>query len=98
MAEKNQQFDTHQEWVNKASTWLTRHEEYNNTEHGEKKGWRGIHFTAICFDAKGRLCTCGADMRRADDEGAFPVRWIWPDQVPELVLRAIASEGEADHG
>ncbi|AII27757.1 hypothetical protein AWJ26_gp05 (endogenous virus) [Sinorhizobium phage phiLM21] len=52
---EGQQFTSHQQWVNKASSWLTCHPEYRNTEHGEaKKGWRGAHFTAMCFDSLGR--------------------------------------------
>lgn len=73
MAEHNQQFSTFIEWVNKASSWLTRHPDFNS------QGFR-----AICFDTKGRLCRCGRDFMRARDEDAFPVRWLWPDQVPEL--------------
>lgn len=81
MAEHNQQFKSHQEWVNKASSWLTRHPE-----------WDGKSFRAICFDTKGRLCRIGKDFMRARDEDAFPVRWVWPDQVPELVLSKLAKE------
>lgn len=88
MAEHNQQFDSFEQWVNKASSWLTRHERYNNTEHTHrnKHGWQGIHFTALCFDARGRECRIGADFMRARDELAFPVRWVWPDQLPALLL------------
>lgn len=78
---EGQCFISFQEWVNKASSWLTQHPEYNNTEHGETKGWRGKHFTALCFDQKGRPIHNGGEMRRADEEGAFPVWWIWPDQI-----------------
>lgn len=77
MAEHNQRFDTFTEWVNKASSWLTRHPEYD-----------GKSFRAICFDDKGRLCQIGRDFMRARDEDAFPVRWLWPDQVGELALAA----------
>lgn len=87
---EGQCFTSFQEWVNKASSWLTRHPQYNNTEHGETKGWRGRHFTALCFDQKGRPIHNGGEMRRADEEGAFPVWWIWPDQiVPALKGEAI---------
>lgn len=82
---EDQRFDTFDQWVNKASSWLTSHADYNNTEHGEIKGWRGHHFAAMCFDAKGRRCRMGSDFHRARDENAFPVWWIWPDQVTELV-------------
>lgn len=83
---EGQQFNSFQEWVNKASSWLTRHPAYCNTEHGTTKGWRGNHFTAMCFDAKGRRCRNGGDFQTAHDEGAFPVWWIWPDQIPYLSL------------
>lgn len=75
MAEHNQQFDDFTQWVNKASSWLTRHPDYN-----EKC------FKAICFDAKGRHCKMGGDFMRARDENTFPVRWLWPDQIGEIVL------------
>jgi hypothetical protein len=88
---EGQMFRTHQEWVNKAQSWLTSHPQYNNTEHGGK-GWRGNHFAALCFDSIGRRCTCGADMRRAEEEGAFPVWWIWPDQICELVRQAVTRD------
>lgn len=29
----------------------------------------------LCADAQGRICRCGADMQRAHDEAAFPVRY-----------------------
>jgi hypothetical protein len=76
MAEFNQQFDSFQEWVNKGTSWLTRHPLYS------REDWR--HFTAICYDTKGHRVTCGGDFQSASDEGAFPVRWIWPDQVADL--------------
>jgi len=94
----DQRFDNFDQWVSCASSWLTCHQEYNNTEHGDTKGYRGTHFTALCFDSFGRRCLRGADMQRARDEGAFPVWWIWPDQiVPALILieeRKALAEGE----
>jgi hypothetical protein len=76
MGEHNQQFDSFTQWVNKASSWLTRHPQYD-----------GKAFRAACYDAKHRRCHIGADFMRARDEGAFPVRWYWPDQqVEEPVL------------
>lgn len=92
----DQRFDTFEQWVNRASSWLTCHHKYNNTEHGEKKGWRGSHFTALCFDSLGRRCESGKDMMRARDEGAFPVWWIWPDQIVEAITGAAAARQE-DH-
>ncbi|QIG67292.1 hypothetical protein EVB37_056 [Rhizobium phage RHph_TM3_3_3] len=91
---EGQQFTSHQQWVNKASSWLTCHPQYRNTEHGETKGWRGHHFTAMCFDSLGRRVTNGGDFRRAEEEGTFPVWWIWPDQIPELVLSVAKSRAE----
>lgn len=83
---EGQSFASHSEWVNKATRYLTAHPEYLNTEHdGPKKGWRGNHFTALCFDQQGRRCRNGGDFQRAQDEGAFPVWWVWPDQIAELL-------------
>lgn len=67
MSEHNQQFDNLLQWVQHASSWLTRHPEYNNTEHAHrnKHGWQGHHFTAICFDTLGRRCRQGGDFERA---------------------------------
>lgn len=90
----DQRFDNFDQWVNRASSWLTCHAEYNNTEHGDTKGWRGNHFTALCFDSFGRRCRCGADMQRARDEGAFPVWWIWPDQIVPAIFK---TDGSANH-
>ena len=94
MAEHDQQFENFSQWVNKASSWLTRHPDYNDGPNA---------FQAICFDAKGRLCRIGADFMRARDENAFPVRWVWPDQVAKLAYlaaRGFASEarGEQEKG
>lgn len=84
----DQTFDHFEQWVSRASTWLTCHPDYNDTEHGERKGWRGHHFTALCFDSFGRRCSNGREMQRARDEGAFPVWWIWPDQIVDAITRA----------
>lgn len=89
MAERNQQFDSHAQWVNSAQSWLTR---------------RGEFVKAVCFDTEGRACQNGGDMKRAHDEGAFPVRWLWPDQIAAMAVRPTPAarwreEGEADpHG
>jgi len=90
----DQKFPTFGHWVDKASSWLTCHQSYNNTEHGGVKGWRGHHFTALCFDSFGRRCTNGADFQRAHDEGAFPVWWVWPDQIVEVVRMAAEKRAE----
>ena len=88
IAVEGQSFSCHQQWVNKATSRLTRHPRYNNTEHnGPAKGWRGEHFTALCFDQQGRRCRNGGDMQRAEDEGAFPVWWVWPDQIADLIMK-----------
>lgn len=85
MGRHNQTFDDFEQWVRHASSWLTQHRQYCNTEHGEETGWRGHHFTAICFDTQGRLCRQGSDFMRARDEHTFPVMWLWPNQIPFLV-------------
>ena len=64
MAEHDQCFSSEQEWINKASSWLTRHPRY------------GQFFKVICFDSTGRICQNGKDMREAQ----YPVYWVWPDQ------------------
>lgn len=94
----DQTFDSFQQWVNRASSWLTCHPEYNNTEHGDTKGWRGHHFSALCFDSFGRRCRQGSDMQRAQDEGAFPVWWIWPDQIVEAITPRAAITPTPDTG
>ena len=90
-----QSFQSEQDWINKASRRLTCHPEYRNTEHGDKKGWRGSHFTALCFDQKGRRMRQGSDFARATAESAYPVWWVWPDQIVPLLLAA-RTEGETE--
>lgn len=87
VAVEGQSFASHQHWVNYATRRLTAHPEYNNTEHGQTKGWRGAHFTTLCFDQKGRRVCNGADFKRAEEEGAFPVWWVWPDQIAALIMQ-----------
>lgn len=82
-----QSFSSEQDWINRASRVLTRHPDYNNTEHGDEKGWRGPHFTALCFDQSGSRMRNGADFMRATAEATYPVWWIWPDQIA-AILRA----------
>ena len=81
-----QSFISFEDWVNTATRRLTYHPDYHDTEHGKKAGWRGEHFTALCFDQKGRRVRMGAGFMRARDEGAFPVWWIWPDQIAPLLM------------
>jgi hypothetical protein len=69
VTEINQQFESFQQWVNMARSWLTR---------------RGPYEHAICLDAQNRVCRIGEDFMRARDEDAFPVRWVWPEQVAEM--------------
>lgn len=82
---ERQRFDSHREWVNFASRVLTAHPRYN-----EGADWSEPNpFKAICFDAQGRHCQDGGDFRRADEEDAFPVRWLWPDQIGIAALAAL---------
>lgn len=60
------EFRDFNDWVSKATTRLTG-----------AIGSVGQEVPAICIDALGRRCTCGKDMQRARDEGAFPVRYFW---------------------
>lgn len=85
MSEHNQQFDTFHEWVNKGRSWLTRRQRLDSSGHPYNR--------AVCFDTKGRLVECGGDFMRARDEGAFPVRWLWPDQIAAIgVLHPLPAE------
>ncbi len=96
---KGQSFASQQEWINRASRVLTAHAEYNNTEHGDTTGWRGPHFTALCFDQAGNRMRNGGDFKRATDEGTYPVWWVWPDQIPELLAeRNRTTKGEDRNG
>ena len=54
----------------------------------------GSHFyrSSLVFDAKGRRCLSYKDFQRAANEEAFPVWWVWPDQIPELVRRIAGLE------
>lgn len=81
----DQVFHSHDDWVARAKRVLTCHPDYLNAEHltgiGDR-GWRGPHFTAMCFDQAGRRMRTGGDFARAE----YPVYWVWPDQVHALVL------------
>lgn len=86
VAVPGQSFKSKQEWIVYATRRLTSHPEYNNTEHGDTKGWRGPHFTTMCFDQLGRRVRNGGDFERAEKDGAYPVWWIWPDQIAALLM------------
>ncbi len=79
---EHQRFDTHQQWVNRASCVLAAHPRYNEGINYSEPS----PFKAVCFDSKGRLCRNGGDMARARDEDAFPVYWLWPDQIGAVAL------------
>ena len=93
---KGQCFRSEQDWINRASRALTRHPDYNNTEHGDAKGWRGPHFTALCFDQAGNRMRNGADFKRATQENTYPVWWIWPDQIVPALASPPVSERERE--
>lgn len=76
MAEHDQRFDTYVQWRDEASSWLGR---------------RGPQEEAVCLDVRHRPCAVEADFARARDEGAFPIRWFWPEDVAALAA-AQASE------
>lgn len=90
-----QSFSSQQDWVNRATRALTCHPDYLNTEHGETKGWRGPHFTALCFDQAGNRMRNGGDFMRATEQGTYPVWWIWPDQIVSALRTPAHHTGEA---
>lgn len=47
--------------------------------------WIG-NTNSLCADAKDRICRNGADMMRARDEGAFPVRF-WHGEGPAQTIK-----------
>ena len=93
-----QSFSSEQDWIHRASRVLTRHAEYNNTEHGKTKGWRGPHFTALCFDQAGRRMRNGGDFMRATKEATYPVWWIWPDQIVSALATQPAKSQQEGEG
>lgn len=96
-AVKGQSFASHEDWINRASQVLTSHPDYHNTEFdGPKRGWRGSHFTTMCFDQRGRRVRTGKDFKAAKDDGAFPVWWIWPDQIADLIMGEGTPASRAD--
>lgn len=66
------EFRDHADWVSFASKHLT-------VAHSLVTG---AQVPAICVDAFGRRCTCGGDMKRAEIEGAFPVRYFFECEPP----------------
>ena len=64
-------FSSFQEWVNKGRSWLAR-DPLPSGRMSKKPN------PVVCEDAKGRTCRNGGDFRRAQEEGAFPVRFGWP--------------------
>ena len=61
------EFRDFQDWVNFAAQRLT----------GTYDPMMGNEVPAICIDSFGRRCTVGGHFRRAQEEGAFPVRFFW---------------------
>jgi hypothetical protein len=91
-----QYFSSLQDWIHNGRYALTGHADYNNTEvvsADAKSGWQGHHFAALCFDQKGRRCLIGEHFQRAEAEGAYPIWWIWPDQIVPLLMAASADAG-----
>ena len=84
------QFESFNEWTNKARSWL-----------GGVSGG-GIRYKkaekVVCVDVKGRVCEIGRDFMAARDENAFPVQFFqelrtqgkggeWPSIPADLQLR-----------
>lgn len=78
MAEHNQRFDSFEQWVDRAQSWLTRHPKF------DQKFYR-----AVCFDSRGNILLVGGDFRDA----AYPVHWVWPDQNLFERIKLIQEEG-----
>ncbi len=92
-----QYFTSKQDWVRNGRYALTGHADYHDTEHDGPEGWRGHHFTAMCFDQKGRRCRIGGDFKRAEEDNAYPIWWIWPDQiVPALKSLALTQKSQIE--
>lgn len=54
--------------------------------------------SSFVFDTKGRRCLSYKDFQRARDENAFPVWWVWLNQIPELVRRIAELEAKQEGG
>jgi hypothetical protein len=52
-------FLSFEQWVNKTARWF--------------RGAGVGNLDVLCVDGRGRVCTCGKDFMRADDDAAFPV-------------------------
>lgn len=96
IAVKGQFFYSKQDWIRRARYALTAHPFYRDTEHGQEEGWRGEHFTALCFDQLGRRCRNGGDFERAEKEQTYPIWWVWPDQIAPLLMDWKDEEGASD--
>ena len=72
MTQENQQFDNFGQWETHASDWLTE---------------RGPDVRPILVDNVGRICTKGSGFMRARDQNTFPIKWYWPDEAENLVLK-----------
>lgn len=66
--EKVLEFKNFNQWVEKASSWLSSYDMKN----------------IICKDQKGRVCKKGSDFMKAKDENAFPVEVYLVDKQKEI--------------
>lgn len=76
-------------WLGTATHRLTDHPLYLDTQQrkrGDPVGYIGLHWTALCFDQLGRRCYNGGDFMRADKENAYPIWYVWPDQIAQLIM------------
>lgn len=64
------EFDSFEQWVNKASSWFG------------SSGYRSED--TVCIDAKGRICRNGRHFMTARDDNAFPVKVLVARHDPEL--------------
>lgn len=83
MHNKNQ-FDSHDDWK-KNKHRLMVHPNFHD-----------VLFRPHCYDTMGRLCDSAVDFRRAQIENAFPVKWVWPDEIGNLANDLKKQEGFSD--
>lgn len=67
--------------------------QFNSHVEWVNKAASRIGYTgAKCYDAKDRRCRNGGDMKRAQDENAFPVRWYLPYHYPHPTVPSKADQ------
>jgi len=76
----SQQWDTYEDWLSSIGFTPWR----PNASDGDGPP----NVEAMALDDRNRPCLNRADFQRARDEGTFPVRWLWPEDVARLAEEA----------